>query len=76
MLVKIDDETFINPEHVCAVKLRPLMIGYHVVVKMANGDEEAFPCDGSYADALEATYSLVAGLNKAEAEGFKIEEEE
>lgn len=29
MLVKIDDETFINPEHVCAVKLRPLMIGYY-----------------------------------------------
>ena len=75
MLIKVDDETFINPEHVCSVKLRPLMIGYHVVVKMANGGEETFSCDGSYADALEATYSLVAGLNKAEAEGFTAGEE-
>ena len=30
MLVKIDDKTFINPEHVCSVKLLPLMIGYNV----------------------------------------------
>lgn len=75
MLVKIDDKTFINPEHVCSVKLIPLMIGYNVIVKMANGGEETFSCDGSYADALEATYSLVAGLNKAEAEGFTAGEE-
>lgn len=46
-----------------------------VIVKMANGGEETFSCDGSYADALEATYSLVAGLNKAEAEGFTASEE-
>lgn len=76
MLVKIDDNTFINPEHVCSVKILALINGYNVLVKMANGGEETFSCDGSYADALEATYSLVAGLNKAEAEGFKIEEEE
>ena len=44
-------------------------------IKMANGSEETFTNYGSYADTLEAAYSLVAGLNKAEAEGFTAGEE-
>lgn len=75
MLIKVDDNTFINPEHVCSVKILALINGYNVLVKMANGSEETFTNYGSYADTLEAAYSLVAGLNKAEAEGFTAGEE-
>lgn len=75
MLIKVDDNTFINPEHVCSVKNSRHLNGYNVLVKMANGSEETFACYGSYADTLEAAYSLVAGLNKAEAEGFTVGEE-